>query len=407
MIVQRRVVLFLSCLAFLVSGCALLGPSPVKSGAYVVQISEDGRYVVSTHGGNRAIAWDITERRVLRLSGNANIYSATSAADGGYWQDLDGGIRKLPHGEWSHDAVELVVSAAPPVYGMRILDDRRILFATADWGLYLLDTSGAIEEIRPGTFSERGPQLGKLFNLTLHPDGERFLTAGDGGRFEPGLDEYASEPRHPGFSQVTLWSLLDKKPERIFVGNSAKTHATLSPDGQYVVSGCENSQGLVWPLGEGDSSYRLSSLRYGVLRKSEDAPESDPWKDSEWDAEYLIDIPDSMERTGPILAMKFISDRYFLRFMTREPWVALHEVGNPWPVKYFHLGENPRPSLYHYSRNEAIATAPDTGLLVIAENRGPRLIGYQFDEDELTLTRKWIAHPSRGFRDARPVSQKY
>ena len=406
MIADCRVFLFLSCLALLVNGCALIGSGPVDSGGYVVQISDDGRYIVSTDGRNGATALDIADRRALRLSRDANIYSASAGPDGLYWQNLDDEIYKLPYGEWSHEAVELVVEEAPPVYGMRILEDGRILFATADWGLYLRALSGDIDEIRPGTFGEGFPRLGKLFNLTVHPDGKRFLTAGNGNRLEPEIDEYTSEPRHPGFSQVTLWSLSDKKPERIFVGNSSKTHATLSPDGQYVVSGCENTQGLIWDAGSSEMIYRLGSPFHGILKEYGYTDDDKGWVPGVWDDEGLIDPPEGFNRDA-ILAVKFISDRHFLRFSTYSPWVMLYKVGDPLPMKYFHLGDNPMPAVHHYGRNEAIATAPATGLLVIAENRGPRLIGYQFDEDELTLTREWIAHPRRGFREASPVSQQY
>lgn len=410
MIVGRRVLLLLSCLAFLVNGCALTGSVSVDSGGYVVHISDGGRYVVSTDGRNRATAWDIAESRALRLSRDANIYSASAGPDGLYWQNLDDEIYKLPYGEWDHDAVEKVVNEAPPVYGMRVLDDGRILFATADWGLYLIGVSGEIAEIRPGTFGERFPRLGKLLNLNLHPDGEQFLTAGNGNQFEPDLDEYALEPRHPGFSQVTLWSLSDKKPERIFVGNSAKTHATLSLDGQYVLSGCENQQAFVWDAATGEELSKLGSLRFGMptgLSVDDVLDSPDLEMDDLFDDSDLIPIPEAIDTRTDILAMKFISDRYFLQFIIYQPWAVLHEVGNPLPIRYFYLGEDPMPSVHHYGRNEAIATAPETGLLVVAENRGPRLIGYQFDEDELTLTRKWIAHPHRGFREARPVSQQH
>ncbi len=372
----------------------------------VVSISPDSHHVVSSHGDKTTVVWDVSERRSNVVSRNANIYSGNAGRDGLYWQDLDGVIYKLPYEKWGRESVESVIEDAPPVYGMRVLDSGQVLFSTSDWGLYLLDLDGEAKEIRPGTFGEGYPQLGKLFNISVHPDGERFLTGGYSTRLDPDLEEFDENPRHPGFTEVTLWSLSDKKPERIFVGNSAKTHATLSPDGQYVVSGCENSQGLVWATKFGEIDYRLGSPFHGVRKKYGYTDDDKGWVPGVWDDEGLIHPPEGFDRDA-ILAVKFISEHHFLRFSTYSPWVMLYELGDPLPMKYFYLGDNPMPAVHHYGRNEAIATAPETGLLVIAENRGPRLIGYQFDEDELTLTRKWIAHPSRGFRDARPVSQQY
>ena len=397
--------LVLMCfIAFILSGCALIPSGGMNSAAMIVSLSDDGLRIVSTHSDNRVLVWDVEQGLVRRVSSDGNIYSAAISPDGRLvaWQDIENVIYIS---SWSGNTLSSI--RFDPVYGQKLSNDGYIFASDIGYGIHRIDENAEHTTLKPSD-GRAAIGYGKLLNLSYDSAKGLLLSAGATMRPDPqDLEDEWERSRYRHLNGLTLWDVNSETPLRKFTGNAVKTHATLSPDGQYVVSGCENSQGLVWPLYEDADQMRLANLERGMLRRSADAPENDPWKDSEWDPEYLIDRPEPMDRYGPILAMKFISDRYFLRFVTYEPWVALHEIGSPWPVKYFHLGDNPMPAVHHYGRNEAIATAPETGLLVIAENRGPRLIGYQFDEDELTLTREWIAHPRRGFREASPVSQQY
>ncbi|SEP18871.1 hypothetical protein, partial [Aquisalimonas asiatica] len=86
---NRKVLWVLVALvASLATGCSLLQPGP----AQVVSVSDDGRYVVSSHDNRRLILWDTEERQRSVISRNANIYSAhfVSGRDDTFlWQDLD------------------------------------------------------------------------------------------------------------------------------------------------------------------------------------------------------------------------------------------------------------------------------------------------------------------------------
>jgi len=89
--------------------------------------------------------------------------------------------------------------------------------------------------------------------------------------------------------------------------------------------------------------------------------------------------------------VKFIHDsQYYLRFGYESHTAALFEVDNPWPIKYFDLGDDPFPATASYSRNLAIDTAPKANILVMGQRDGGGILVYRFDPDELTLERVWV-----------------
>ena len=61
-------------------------------------------------------------------------------------------------------------------------------------------------------------------------------------------------------------------------------------------------------------------------------------------------------------------------------------------MKYFDLGESPELVTHgsNYSRNTAIATSPEAGVLVMGHRTGGGISVYQFDADKLTLDRVWV-----------------
>lgn len=389
--------------ALIFSGCALIPTGGINSSAMVVSVSDDGSRVVSSHRDNKVFVWNIEQRSVTRLSRDGNIYSATISPDGSRlaWQGVDDVIRVE---SWDGEVLGRI--DFEPVYGQKLANEGYIFASDIGYGIYRIDESGEYTTLKPAD-GRAAIGYGKLLNLSYHSGRSLLLSSGSTMRPDQSdLEEEWEKSRYRHLNGVTLWDVNAERPLSKLTGNAVKTHATLNPDGRWAVSGCENTIGLIWDVETGELSYRLGSPFHGILKEPGYTDDEKGWVSGVWDDEGLIDPPDDFDRHA-VLAVKFISDRHFLRFSTYSPWVMLYELGDPLPMKYFHLGDNPLPSLHHYGRNEAIATAPETGLLVIAENRGPRLIGYQFDEDELTLTRKWVAHPRRGFRDARPVSQQY
>ena len=103
----------------------------------------------------------------------------------------------------------------------------------------------------------------------------------------------------------------------------------------------------------------------------------------------MIPVPDDANQST--IAIKFIHDsQYYLRFGYDSHTAALFEVDNPWPIKYFDLGDDPFPATASYSRNLAIDTAPRANILVMGQRDGGGILVYRFDPDELTLERVWV-----------------
>ncbi|MDY6799069.1 MAG: hypothetical protein SVX28_10090 [Pseudomonadota bacterium] len=114
-------------------------------------------------------------------------------------------------------------------------------------------------------------------------------------------------------------------------------------------------------------------------------------EDASFDDSELIEAPKGVNNFT--IAVAFIhNSQYYLRFGNNSHIAALFETGSPWPVKYFDLGESPELVTYgsQYSRNTAIATSPQAGILVMGHRSGGGISVYRFDADALTLERVWV-----------------
>jgi len=355
------------------------------SPAMAVSVSSDGRYVVSSHQDGRLYVWDLDQRDRTLITEQANIYSAYFVPNrhAFMWQELDRTVRvQDPSGE-----VLTSFSVAHDTYGHLISRDLETYVSTDDgWGIHIGHGAGmqTLKAHNPGNF--RG--FGKPFNLSVSESRLLLLSAGDGAP-SYGASEYFSfeRQREIGFKQfdgVTLWSLETLEPIAKLPGNTAKTHATLSPDGQWVVSGDENGIGLYWNTNKPDMRYRMASYFHGLFLGTHEA--GDP---RNRDRSGLIPVPDGVTETT--VAVKFIHEsRYYLRFGYNSHYAALFEVDNPWPLKYLDLGTRPFPATDQFSRNLAIDTAPEAGVLVMGQRDGPGILVYQFDPEALTLERVWV-----------------
>ena len=92
-----------------------------------------------------------------------------------------------------------------------------------------------------------------------------------------------------------------------------------------------------------------------------------------------------------VVAVKFISDKYFLRFGADNHYAVLYEIESRLPLKYLDLGTDPYPCTSSYLRNACIDTAPEVGTLVMGQRDGGGINVYQFDKESLTLDRVWVA----------------
>jgi len=357
----------------------------------VVSVSSDGRFALSSHLDNRIVLWNLERKEKTLVSDNANIYSAyfVRGAELFLWQDIDDvvhiqGVNKEEFDSFPHF----------PTYGHVLSADlKHYVSCDADWNLF----HGSGDAMKPVKQDGDSPSFlgqGKLLNLTVADEGNLLLSAGRGFDIPDNLpitDEGAVRPEQmfSDYAGVVLWELSSGRPLFKFPGNSAKTNATLSPDGQYVVSGCENSRAYVWNAKTGKRILKVASLHFGILNKNG----SDDYEKWTFDDTGLISPPEDLNASvgGATLAIKFIDQHHYLRFLTNSPYAVLFHVDNPLPLKYLYLGRNPLPAVRDYVRNAAMDTAPDAGILVMGQQYGDGILVYKYDSERQKLERVWVA----------------
>jgi len=276
----------------LVGGCASPWSFSSDSPAMAVGVSSDGRYAITTHRANELILWDIEAQEREKLADHANIYSAhfVSDLDAFLWQDLDDRVYVE-----TVDGETLKSFEHFATYGHVIDQDLEYYLSANDtWSLF----HGYGEDLRPVLRDSKSPSFkgsGKLLNLTLS-GGDYFVTAGRG---LSASDERPLEDDHPpvrptdnlrfssNYGGVVLWSREELKPVAKFSGNAAKTHATISPGGEWVVSGDENNLGFFWNTEKPDERHRMASYTTGIYQEDTPHEAGDPPQDGELHDWYL------------------------------------------------------------------------------------------------------------------------
>jgi hypothetical protein len=365
-------------------------PQPAEGAPLVVSVSSDGRYAVSSHLDNRLTLWDIKNRSKQVIAENANIYSAyfVKGRELFIWQDLDDIVyAQCLNGKTIKSFKHF------PTYG-HVMDPDLDGYIASDSTFNLYWGQG--EDARAIKQDGNIPSFlgtGKLLNLSLSADGTRLLSAGSGYDVADNITIEESPPlqpeqRYSNYAGVVVWDLPSGRPLFKLAGNSVKTNATFSPDGQYVVSGCENSRVYVWNAKTGDLNCEVASLYHGILKKNG----SDDYEKWTFDDSGLIPPPEDLGgRGGATLAIKFIDQHHYLRFLTYSPYAVLFHIDNPLPLKYLYLGRNPLPAVRDYVRNAAIDTAPDAGILVMGQQYGDGILVYRYDSERQELERVWVA----------------
>ena len=370
--------------AFFLSGCALLPLGGPRGEVTVVQITDAGDFAITSDRNDRVILWDLENQTSERLTSNGDWYSAAISANGRYifWQERDRVTHLVDRetGETTSKEVENLV------FGAAVSNDGRVLVSDPYWSIWLIE-DGAVTQIRGSEY--RGYQAGQqILTMEWARDGERFLTSARGGIQDADeLPPYQEDQGNVGFNNTTVWSAKTLEPEYVWTGNAAKAHASISLDGAYILSGCENAHGFVLDGPTGEKIQRLGSLRFGI-RTNPDGGVGE----GEWDDSGLIDPPEGFheERSrDDILAMRFITEEHFLRINTHKPWVILYHVDDPLPKKYFPLGESPFPAVSEYRRHEASAAAPEGNVFVIGRHRGRGILVYEFDEEAMSFEQVW------------------
>ncbi|WP_197038334.1 WD40 repeat domain-containing protein [Billgrantia saliphila] len=371
-----------------------------------LSVSSDGRYVVSIHEDARLVLWDLEKRKREVLSESANLYSAyfIEESDAFLWQDLDDVVRVQRIDGEVIEAFEHF-----PTYGHVMSSDMQdYLSANETWNIY----HGHGDALRPVLRDSRSPSFtgtGQVLNLSI--GGRYFVSGGSGspgGELEdsPPVREEKAFRFSSSYGGVTLWSLDTLAPVAKLPGNSSKTYATISPDGQWVISGDENTIGLFWHTDSPENRQRMADYDGGIYLDDAPYEEGDP---RNWDTSQLISVPESSKpdkwgsirslATPTTIAIAFINgSEEFLRIgyahyesggMSRT-YAALFDAGNPWPQAYLDLGRSPFPSVNNYSRNLSIDSAPEANLLVTGQAFEGGINVYRYDPDARTLTKEWV-----------------
>ncbi|SDL94946.1 hypothetical protein SAMN05661010_02953 [Modicisalibacter muralis] len=387
----------------LLTGCAVSRHQPGGQLGPVMAlgVSSDGRYAISTHQSKHLVLWNLQEHSRDILSTNANIYSAYFIRNRNafLWQDLNDTVRVQ-----TVDGEVLRQFSHFPTYGHVVGENLdHYLSANATWNIYY----GHGDEMQPVLRDSDSPSVigsGKVLKLSLAENGY-FVSAGSGFR-EVDQRPIASHPTvrplddlrfSSNYAGVVLWDVNTLEPVAKLPGNNVKVDAAISPNGQWVVSGDENTIGLYWNTDHLNDRYRMASYYHGIFL--DDAP-SGADSSQQWDKSQLIPLPlanepdrwgDRSVVTNTTVALAFINDsEEFLRFGTYSHWVALFEAGNPWPQKYFDLGDDPWPSTSSYLRSLSIATAPQANVLVTGHRDDGGITVYRYDPEAQTLTREWV-----------------
>lgn len=360
--------------------------SPIVS----LGLSDDGSYVVSSHENNSIILWDLTKQKANRISSNANIYSAYFIKGGHnyLWQNLNNEVFVD-----SVNGVRLLSFMAEPSYSHVMTSDMKQYLMADDyfhvWKYDLVNNDWSKLNGRVNRLQYF--YLGKTLNMHLSKDDKYLLTAGDsgpGGKPSEVLCEFGEVVNFSStraFISVTLWDVDQGLPLCVYDGNSGKTHATLSPDGQYVVGGDEQGPlNFFWDAKTSALNTRLASVFSGIYILPEDRIDPEITRDRSG----LIKRPDDFD-SNKTIAYKYISDDYFLHFTKGTNYAVLYENNNPWPLKFLPLGKENDPMNYSYMRNNAIDTVPEINRLVMAQQYSGHILVYDFDVETLELNLVW------------------
>ncbi|HDZ39705.1 MAG TPA: WD40 repeat domain-containing protein [Marinobacter sp.] len=356
-------------------------------------VSSNGRFAITAHKDQKLILWDMEEHSRRIISRNANIYSAyfIKRQPIFLWQDLDNAVTAQSVNGEIKKSFELDKST----YGHLMTHDlSTYYYSDIGWGLFQRTEDGSTDTLKA---TDRKAFFGyyKLFNLSIDESEQWIVSAGSGEPkgFDPPYYRSLQEVLDQGADyqhlySVALWNLETGQPSAKLDGNSSKTHATISPDGQWVVSADEAGIGLFWNTDQPANRSRVARYHSGIYLEDTPFETGDP---RNWDKSKLIE--DSGGLNTFTIAVAFIhNSEYYLRFGNDSHMTALFKTGSPWPVKYFDLGESPKLVTYgsQYDRNTAIATSPEAGILAMGHQSTGGISVYQFDPDELTLERIWV-----------------
>ncbi|MDG2940607.1 WD40 repeat domain-containing protein [Bisgaard Taxon 10/6] len=391
-VIKIIVILFLSAVAFVFY--QYNRTDPIIS----LGVSTDGRYVISAHASRDAhpfypkgqlVLWDIEKKEKKILADNVNAYSANFIPDSHefIWQDA----QSVVHIQ-NVDGQELEKFNHFWVIGHLMSANKDFYLSANKYGhLY----KGYNENMVP-IYTDGGTGA----PLTLSMGENYFLSVGNSGLPDnkPVAEtDLTANPINPDDSKngsydgVTLWDRHTLKPVARLWGNVGKTTGLISPDGNWVVTGDENSGYYMWEIKNLHNRLKLAIPGSGIYVKEK----------HDYDSSKLLPIPPSIDDRGITaggVAYAFLSEKDFIGLGKSEnedgngyEFAALYTVGDPWIKAYVEIGNDPSISTNYYQRNLSVSSAPKAHILVTGQATGGGINVYKYHPDKMELEKIWVA----------------
>ena len=352
------------------------------SGVASLGVSSDGQYIITAHGRDELVLWDVAKKEKKLLAKNANPYSAYFIPDSHefMWQDTNNivhiqnvngqEVKQFPHFETE---------------GHIITADKRFYLSADTWGklykgygdnLVPIYTDEPIAPSQPYTLSIHGNYILSTYNTITgrnDPPAETNLTANP---VNPDIHKKSS------YAGVTLWDKTTLKPIARLWGNSGRTTGRISPDGKWVVAGSDNRGKFMWEIKNPTNRIGLSDIegKYNVSLGG-------------FDTSKLIPIPDKFGDKQITLtntsAVAFVSEEDFILFPqnNKNELALLFTVGDPWIKAYVEIGRNPPIS----TGNLSIASSPKAHILVTGQGGKGGINVYRYHPATKELEKIWVA----------------
>ena len=352
------------------------------SGVASLEVSSDGQYIITAHGRDELVLWDVAKKEKKLLAKNANPYSAYFIPDSHefMWQDTNNvvhiqDVNGQEIKQFSHFETE----------GHIITADKSFYLSADTWGklykgygdnLVPIYTDEPIAPSQPYTLSIHDNYILSTYNTITgrnDPPAETNLTANP---VNPDIHKKSS------YAGVTLWDKTTLKPIARLWGNSGRTTGRISPDGKWVVAGSDNQGKFMWEIKNPTNRIGLSDIegKYNVSLGG-------------FDTSKLIPIPDKFGDKQITLtntsAVAFVSEEDFILFPqnNKNELALLFTVGDPWIKAYVEIGRNPPIS----TGNLSIASSPKAHILVTGQGGKGGINVYRYHPATKELEKIWVA----------------
>jgi len=347
-------------------------PTYMKKHIMVVSVSSDGRYAITTDLYKHAVLWNLQEHSYKIIAKDANVYSAyfikhtndymyqNDASNEVVVKNVDGKIvKKFNPGFASYGQI---LASNEKQYAAPDKLSNVFLINTSTGKKKQLNISYCIQNYDAKPYHGSIPTsactgfvgAGKLLNLAFSPK-YKYLTGS-------------------GFSRLYIWNLL-QYTGKVIEKNDAQTFATISPGGQYVVSGGQSGNIYVFDLASGKYVKAIERFKYQTV------------------------------------TLKFIAnDQLMAFFYGGPPLVTIYSFPEGKTLKQISLltpkqqkankagsytndygNDGSFPVSNSYVRDQAIDTSPSAHVLVMAMSGKNGIVVYHYNPNTQTLKQVWAA----------------